>query len=538
MRSQFITLLKLEFLNNRNRDNRNSGIFSRLFKYLIILIGLSLIGVIVYFALNSILGLCLNIDLEKEFLLFYIFLIQIIQILFGLNLVTKTLYFSNDNDLMKLPVKGLNIFLSKICYLYIKELIFCTCLSLPVFIIYGIMAGEGAFFFCMIPVAILLSSMIPFFIGLVLSVPTMYIMAYLKNKFITMLGLYIIIVAVGFSLYINGLQLVLAMIESGDVSNLFSSELILNIKRIANYLYFPILVRNLLFNHRFLTSLFVGFVLCAIMAVVILYFANKIYLNVLLKNSEGENQNFNKKIKAKERKPFNALLNREFLNIFRSVNYSFQYLTITITTPLMVYFSNAIASNVGIENLGENILPGVSVLVLIMFLTMGTSFAATSITREGGSFFHTKIIPVSFKKQVFVKFMLHAMIAVPAVFISCLVLAFFEFISFVSAILIALSVSLIIIGNICSSINLDIKRPQFLFLNGKEVTKATKNMASTLSQGFLIASLLGAISIVVSFVFGLSTFRLVLFSFSIPYFAIEVFRLFYKIEKKYRRIEA
>ncbi len=536
--NQFLTLLKIEFLTKRNRMDKKSSIFSRVLKYLFMLVGAGVIGAVVVFALNSVLRICIDADIGQELLIFYILLVQIIQLLFGINMITKTLYFNNDKDLMKLPVKGVNIFLSKVCYLYIKELIFSAILTLPFFIQYGVLTSQGAGFYCVIPLAIVICSLIPFLLGLVLSVPTMYLIDFLKNKFVVMLGLYIIFVAVGFFVYITCLIFFLTLFETGDINSIFSTELVLQMKRIANYMYFSLLVKNLLFGYRFMVSLVVGVLICFILTVVVLFFANKVYFKILLKNNEGSNSSFDKKIKIKQRGVSRALFFREFLTIFRSTNYSFQYLTITITTPLMVYFSNAIASSVGIDVLGVNILPGISVLVLLMFLSMGSSFAATSITREGEQFFHTKIIPVPFKKQIFVKFMLYVIVSVPSIIVSCLVLALFGFIGYLTAFLMMLAVSLLVIGNICSSISLDIKKPQFMYLDGKELTQANSNTKSVLAQGFLIAALVGALSIVVSIVFNFSIFYAVLFGFAVPYFSIEVFRLFHKLEKRYRRIEA
>jgi len=129
-------------------------------------------------------------------------------------------------------------------------------------------------------------------------------------------------------------------------------------------------------------------------------------------------------------------------------------------------------------------------------------------------------------------------VAIPSVIVSCLVLALFNFLSYLDASLIALAVIFVIIGNIASSINLDIKHPQFMYLDGKEVTQNTRNVNTTLSQGFVIAALMGIGAIVVSLFVNIPAIYLVLFGFSVPYISVEVFRLFYKIEDRYRRIEA
>ena len=213
-------------------------------------------------------------------------------------------------------------------------------------------------------------------------------------------------------------------------------------------------------------------------------------------------------------------------------------MTVVITTPLMVYFSSEIASSIGVSLIGEGVLPGIVVLVLIMFLSMGTSFAATSITREGDNFFHTKTIPVSYTRQVTIKFLLYLIVSIPSIFISCLVLAIAGFLSYPAALLIALAVSLIIIGNIAAAIFIDIKKPQFIYLEGNEVTTSTKNINSSISIGFIIAVVMGILSIALSYFVSIPSMYLALFGFAIPFAIYEICRLFIKLESRYKRIEA
>lgn len=536
--SQFIALLKIEFLSKAARSTKGASLFYKIFKAIILTLGVGVIGFVVLYAFRSVITSCIDADLGNEFVVYFIFIVQLAQLLFGLSLTTKTLFFSSDNDLLKLPVSGRTILLSKVTYLYIKEMIFSLVLVLPVMIEFGVLSGQSYVFYLLLPLFILLFPLLPFLFSLVLSVPMMYLIGYLKNKFVVMLIIYICFVAGGFYLYITCLKFILAVLQNGGASTLFSEQMVVSIKSVASYLYFPILLKNILLNYRLARSLLIVLALSIVFCAGILFFAQRVYLKILLKNSEGDGNFYSKKTVIKERSVSKALFFKEFLNIFRSVNYSFQYLTIVITTPLMVYFSNSIASSIGVEGLGKGVLPGVSVLVLIMFLTMGTSFAATSVTREGGNFFHTKIIPVSYTKQVTVKFMLHVIVAIPAIIISCLVLALFNFLNYLDALLIALAVILVIVGNIASSISMDIKKPQFMYLDGKEVTKSTRNVTATLSKGFIIASVMGIGALIVSFIVNLPAIYIVLYGFSVPYVAVEMFLLFYKLEDRYRRIEA
>lgn len=536
--AQFWTLLKIEFMSRSQRNSKGSKLLPQIIKWIVLFAGVVVIAGVILFAFNSVIKICIESDLTHEFLIYFILLMQIVQILFGLGLTTKTLYFSQDKDLLKLPVNGTLIYLAKIAYLFICELAFSTILTLPVFIEFGILSHAGVWFYLRLIPNVIFFPMIPFLIGLLLSVPAMYIVAYLKNKFVVMLILYVVFVALGFSIYIYVLKFILALLQSGNLESVFSDTVIVTIKNFSNYMYPQVLIKNLIMGYHYVNSLIINVTVVAVLGVAIYYFSRKVYLRILLNNLESENNAFSKKTNIKERSVGRALFFREFVSIFRSVNYSFQYLTVVITTPLMVYFSNAIASNIGAAQLGNGMLPGISVLVLIMFLSMGSSFAATSFTREGGNFFHTKIIPVSYAKQVTVKFFMYVIVAIPSIALSCLTLAIFDFLSYLDALLIAVAVILVIIGNIASSISLDMKRPQFMYLDGKELTSTTKNMNTSLSIGFIIAALMGVGSIIISFLLSLPAIYIVLFGFSVPYMGISVFTLFFRVNKRYRNIEA
>ena len=534
--SQFLTLLKLEFYTSGQR-NKDASLFSRIRKWLLILIGLGAVVALIIYALNQILSVCLEANLSHEFIVYYVFIISIVQLLFGISITTKTLYFKTDFNMLKLPVSGKMIFLAKIAYLFLYELAFTTILALPVFILYGVRTMQGIGFYLMLVPNMIFLPCIPFLFALLFSVPAMYLAGYLKNKFIVMFILYIASLALGFTIYIYGLKFILQILDSSDITNIFSDGTIFSIKQFANNLVFAVLFKNSLLLYDFIPSMFVNIGLICVLLLVIFIFADKIYLKIILSNNEKGLKAFKNNYQIKSRSIAGALFFREFINIFRSPNYSFQYLTVVATTPLMVYFSSEIASSIGVAQIGAGVLPGIIVLVLIMFLSMGTSFAATSVTREGENFFHTKLIPVKYSKQILIKFLMYLIVSIPAIFISTFILAFANFIDYISALLIALSVSMIIVGNICSSISLDIKRPQFYFLEGGEVTATNRNINSSIGVGFIIAMIVGIACIAISFFVSVPSMYLVLYGFGIPYMAIEIFTLFFKLEKRYRSIE-
>ena len=110
--TQFLTLLKLEFVNRSPKNREKGRLFARIIKTLCLILGVGLLATVLLFACNSVIRVCIDANLEHEFVIYFVLIVQVIQFLFGLSLTTKTLYFNSDSDLLKLPLSGRMIFLN------------------------------------------------------------------------------------------------------------------------------------------------------------------------------------------------------------------------------------------------------------------------------------------------------------------------------------------------------------------------------------------------------------------------------------------
>lgn len=536
---QVLTLFKLEFALKFAKTDKKKNIFVKVFDAILIIIGLAAVAGLVMFMFNSIINVCIESDLADEFLVFFLLIVQIIQLFFGLGLLTKTLFFNTDSSsLLKLPVSGEKIFIAKALFAYFYLTFLSTIIILPVLIMFGIMNACSALFFVMLPIICLLVPVLPFILAIIFALPTMYLISFLKSRFLLMLISYVLIVALGFVIYMQLLQMILALLNQNDAGTILTLDKVTAVKNLAHYFYPEVLLKNILTGSNFAVSLIITIFLSASVLTLLFILARKIYVNVLLNNVESENTFLHKEIKLKETSVTSALFKREFLNIFRSVNYSFQYLAVVLTTPLMIYFSNSISAKIGAEQLGSGLLPGIAILVIIMFLSMAVSFSATSFTREGENFFHTKIIPVSFKKQVFVKLCLYMIVTIPSILVSCLILYLVGTLSLSSMFIYTLAISLIMLGNAGYGIEKDLKNPKFRYVSNGEMDSTNRNVISSVGLGLIIALVLGVSAIIVSYIYSLNFIYYILFGFAIPYSVIETFMLFFHLEKKYSNIEA
>ena len=70
--TQFLTLLKLEFLNRAPKIRVKGHIFSKILKYLITILGIVAVGGALLYVFNSLISVCVEVDLSQEFIVYYL----------------------------------------------------------------------------------------------------------------------------------------------------------------------------------------------------------------------------------------------------------------------------------------------------------------------------------------------------------------------------------------------------------------------------------------------------------------------------------
>ncbi len=232
----------------------------------------------------------------------------------------------------------------------------------------------------------------------------------------------------------------------------------------------------------------------------------KCYYKTILYSIETGKTALTTKSKIVLRSQFSALFRREFFLIFRSFNYSFQYLAMAVAAPVMVYYCNDLAVSYGQSTVGSAIVPGLTLMVITLFTTIIVSFASTTVSREGMCFYHTKIIPVSYKNQVLVKLFLYGIVALISTAVSCLVVGLVfgpagkGIMTSLEAFLIFLISAILVVSLTCMSIRVDIKHPTFNVSGDGDLVSANKNVALTIAIGVIVAVLFGLFTMLLSII--------------------------------------
>lgn len=537
MNNAIINLVRLQYKVYGDETLNKHNIKSRLgFLVPIAVCILTMAGLLLY-AVVTIGGYFVQEQLSMEYLEIIFFIVQAIQFIFGVSVVSKTLFGSENDDLLKLPVTGVEIFTAKIIYLYIHELMFSTALVLPTLIVYGFMYVKTATFFLMIIPVCLLFPMFPFVLALLVSVPAMILRNLLNNRFFLMLIGAIVSICICYVLYMIALELMLNLVFLNTTQIRLTDTAIASIENFVRYLLPQALLANQLFGQDIFQNAAIVLLSSFLAIVVVLICADKWYYRAFFKESESSSKLSTTKSHLAQGGVFIQLANREFVNIFRSLNYSFQFLALAASTPVMVFFCSRLSLNIGIGNVGELILPGLTVLVITMFIAVASSFSASAITREGNKLFHMKNIPVPIKMQITAKAFVYAMVAVISIVLSSLGLLIAGYVNFSLFAVIMTTCIFFALGGICNSIKRDVKAPAFRDVGLGEMVVTNNNTLASISIGLLTSVVVGVSVILMCYSNLVEISLYAMMAAGFVFAAFSVLRLYVGLDKCFERIE-
>ena len=490
------TLLRLEMKNRMKGNSTSKYSWLKVIWYPILvagaIYGIYYVGQLFFEMFDK-----ANIAYEALVILYTVFFLFMCFI--GTSSTIKVLYYKGDNEiLMRYPVSGTEVFVSKTLFLIITQFSITALVLLPFLMSYAKVMELGVDFYKMMPVSVIFMMLIPFFISNMLAIPIMHLTNKIRNKFgLIIIGL-AICVTLMFAVYMLLFDKMVSFMNDTEFS-VFSDGFVAVIVRVAEYLiptrYFAdVLVgKELYVAYPVLIGL-TGFGLIGTILVIA-----KLYSKTLLNNVEVEGSAFTHKTKNRRSPIFVALLKKEFLQVFRSVNYSFQYFVLACAMPVMVYFCNNITMQLGKDQIGEQIALGMTLLVMLIFATVITSFSATSVSREGDNFYHTKVAPVSIIKQLFVKFFMYLIVSVLANGICVGVLIFTKQVELLTGLWIFAVVESISIGLTLSSMRMDIKNPYFNLSGEGEVVNNNASTTLSVALGFFVAIVEGVLCMFLSY---------------------------------------
>lgn len=460
-------------------------------------------------------------------------------VVYATSMQIKRLYQPGDlNITARFPLSSFKIFVCSLILNYIDLCIYSAILLVPIMLVFGWAMQCITFtYICGILLGVIFLPMIPFAISIFLAIPIMYINSLLKKHNIVQIILFIILLAGLFTLYYFVLSALAQFFihrnwEEGtlDTWNLILSSL----DTLFNPGYY---LGNVIFFENFWLGAGVIIGVTAILGGIGVVLAKFVYQKIRTQMLQGGTSSVKRNSKLDNFGSGRAIMRHTFLDILHTKSYAYFYIGVAISTPVMVFFCDRLVSMVGQAQIGQNINFGASILVISVFMAMISSFAANILSLEGKNFYITKLVPVSYRKQLFLKGVINIAVSLGALLVSSIVLAALQFVSAVELVVLIVCEVLFVFGLVFNGTNLNLVNPNIKPKANGEPEEI--NVTYMLMLGLLIAAVFGIISFVVPRLFagGDLVAYFVMIGIALIYALINFLVFYFTANKKYRKIE-
>ncbi|MCK9428268.1 MAG: hypothetical protein M0P92_06275 [Acholeplasmataceae bacterium] len=481
----------------RNRISNFKITAKNLFGFLALLILslslLSLFGFIIY----SLTDTFYRLDLEDVYLTVVFFILLIVLTLYEIINIIKQLYQSSDNDIyLKLPVKKEELFVSKVIFIYLQQLLVSFVFLGVTAGVFGIVSHLGFSYYLKLVVIALVLPLLPLSLASLLSVPVSYLQrVFKKNRYLLLLGILLILGAF-FFLYISFINIVLKFINltgTSETSNIL--HLIPEIRASIKYLNISGLFYKMLIGNKFFIN-FTYIVLAIIVLAVGSFFLLKYFYFKAL-SSQQERTSFSAKKIVKVKGTYATIFSKEMKMLLRNPNLAFQAIVMNILMPVFVILTIMLTDEAGRLAVGEEIVPGITILTILIFILLANGFQGTIVSREKKAYYLSKIIPVKPFKQIFARLSFGLILSAVMLTITTILIIAFDFINAGEAIFVYFMSLAFLIGYTFNAVSRDYKNPQLTSNEGG--LDEGVNMFNTLLEGLLVAVFLGLVKIIVPY---------------------------------------
>ena len=491
-----LNLLKLQIDNKTDilKTASPKKMAMSIFKTALLLLLITVAMVIVLLRIFS-LGIRINEELIAIVLLF----IQGIALFFAVGNIIGTLYLSRDNEmLICLPITPNQLFISKILLIYLREIAVSATISIPLFITLGSLGGLGLSFFLSIPLLVLLLPIFPIVLASFISIPVMAVIRFLKKH--AFLAIICILLSVSVCLW-GYISLIGSIAGSFNIATQ-QLETVIKINKIVVdvggkiIVYIQLAKAMLNFSSWYWYLAFL--LVCGAVSIVTVLAIRPLYFKMAMSSLENTIKAKEVKKPFKKSSPFFSLIKKETLCIFRSPTDIFEYFLFTLLMPFIVFSYDKLLTTITVNQAGRNMIAGAHVMVVAILAMLSNIVSASAISRDGGNFYTSKIIPVNYYQQIFAKLAFNAIFTTSAIIVTMIVSMFGKDAVPWQLIMGSVAVIFASIGHIAWSLEMDIKNPTINAQGDEDSSTTSKSTPQSIITGLVIGFVLGIIVILLS----------------------------------------
>ena len=470
---------------------------------------------------------------------------QLLSILSCTNGLTKTLYFSLDNQLLlTFPVKPNLVFVSKLIVFYIYEIFKNLFFMLPLFFAFGLINGLPIYYYLWVIFIMLIVSMLPVVIGALLSIPAMFIRQFLKNY--RAIQIFLVVAIMGLVAYgvVSLISLIpenINIIESWgttfwEIQNFLNSF----VNTFVPFAYLTELIVGtrvnlapVLFTSQTLIIL-AGLIGCIAVILLLTYLlARPLFFKMASMPFEYKKKDNIKPKKNTINKPFLSNLRKEIKINMRTPEVLYGNLAVFIILPIAIYFLNTILGAMDTRMLGDYMCLAFNILMILLILLANNAQMASAYSKEGASGYMPKTTPTKQESTLLSKLVINGVLSTISLIITVCIISTIAGISATASILLFFTLFFINIGHMFWSAELDIMNPQYNLYStyGQAVDNPNEKRSSTLA--FLLAFLVFGVSLFL-FIENINVAWVKIFFIGLAIFASRMYFYFTRIKVYYK----
>ena len=420
--------LKSSLRRTKSNRTRTKIIFGLLLFFTILFIIIPFLIVSASFVYDTTIQL-MDIEYESIGLQIMCYIICIFTFIFSISALLNELYFSTDIEkLLPLPIKPVQLISSKFTVCYILENIMQIFLILVSIISYMLALHLKVPNLLISLLQIVTLPIIPMVYATIFCLIIMYFTKFIKNKESVkkISTLFVIILFVLLIRFINSLK-------GFDFNAYLESFVNGNHKFLdtMNYIFPQIRLFTDTLTNMNVLSLIKYIILNVVYIGIMLLLAKKVYLNSVIDLSNkntNNNKNYTKLLKnIKQENVVKTYLGKEFKTLVRTPSFFINCMIINILWPVIIYALyqigtirydfNSIKVLLSINNDKIKIILLLFIVGISLLIPAMNSIASSSFSREGKNYQFIKYIPLSYKKQWFIKYLISFLISFVGIFV-------------------------------------------------------------------------------------------------------------------------
>ena len=390
--------------------------------------------------------------------------------------LSHNLFMADDNKvLITYPVSGSKIFLSKIIVYYFSELYRNILITIPIVFGYGLAVKINIAFYFIMPLTFIFVSAIPVAVGMVLSIPTHYMMRFLDMYKPVKILLSLLLIAGFVWLAIMLIQQIPSSFNLIYVwPRIYSSiQDFLAFFQIYFGLFYGLSIaivgmpEGLQFtylNWQCWLNLLYLIIGLAVILISMFYLLQPFFIKMVAQSFEttkSEGISLNKKNKCNPSAFFSCVY-KEIKLLFRDSSYISGLIGTYILTPLILLLLLQIYRSLSIGYNGKIMSYAFSILILTLPIFSSNAIISTIYSREGRAGYIKKTNPINPITQIVAKLVIPTMLSMGSLLVSMGILATYaiEYFSYVDYIVLTLAVLVLQLGVIIWAAYNDIKNPK------------------------------------------------------------------------------